>query len=265
MQCGRIILFFTFNILIAAHLFGQQSLIIREYDVKQSRQGVAVDSAHFYVVNNSSIDKYNKSTGTYVGSWRDTTGVIKHLNSGIIINGILYCCNSNYPNAPMASSIEMFDPWTLDHVGNHSFGVGNGSATWLDYYQGSWYVTFAHYTGRGSEPNKDNSWTRMVKFDTLWRQMESWIFPDSLLKEFEGRSNSGGFIQDDGTIYCTGHDNHKLYKLKFPVLGYTLEWESTVPMGGFGQGVAQEKHGEGETWVYGVLKKSSKVVVSRLP
>jgi hypothetical protein len=193
----------------------------------------------------------------------DTDSVLNHLNSGIIIDGKLYACNSNYPESPMASSIEIFDPVTMKHIGNHSFGIFNGSATWLDKFEGFWYVAFAHYTGRGSEPGKDNTWTRLVKFDKQWRQIESWIFPKELVKHFETKSNSGGVILKDGRILCTGHDNYEIYVLHFPEKGYTLDWTATIPVGSFGQGIAYEKQGNSEL-IYGIIKKENKVVVSKI-
>lgn len=237
--------------------------IIKEYNVPASRQAVAIDSFHFYVINNSSITKHDKSTGELVNEWSDKDSVLHHLNSGIIINGKLYCCNSNYPESPMASSIEIFDPITLEHMDNHSFGIFNGSATWLDKYEGFWYVAFAHYSGRGSEPGKDNSWTKLVKFDEQWRQIESWVFPKKLVERFATRSNSGGVILEDGRILCTGHDNYEIYVLEFPSKGYTLKWTNTIPVGSYGQGIAYEKVGDSDL-IYGIIKKENKVVVTKI-
>ena len=239
----------------------QNSKVIREYKVEEAKQAVATDSLFFYVINNSSISKHLKTNGKLVDTWYDNDSVIHHLNSGIIIDEKLYTCNSNYPESPMASSIEIFDPETLKHIGNHSFGIMNGSATWLDRFGGYWYVAFAHYTGRGSEPGKDNSWSRLVKYDDQWRQIESWIFPRELVEKFETRSNSGGVILDDGTIICTGHDNYEVYILKIPEKGYTLKWIKTISVGSYGQGIAYEKKGN-EEYIYGIVRKENKVVVS---
>ncbi|WP_421920275.1 hypothetical protein [Marinifilum sp.] len=235
--------------------------LIKEYHVKKARQAVATDVDNFYVINNSNIAKYRKVDGKLATEWEDNDSIIHHLNSGIIIEGKLYCCNSNYPKSPMASSIEIFDPQTLKHIGNHSFGIFNGSATWLDFYNGYWYVVFAHYTGRGNEAGKDNSWTRMVKFDKEWRQLESWIFPEKLVSRFGTKSSSGGKILEDGRILCTGHDNYEIYELCFPKKGYALEWIKTIPVASFGQGIAYEKKNDQEL-IYGIVKKENKVVVS---
>ena len=241
----------------------KEAMIVRTYDVPSSRQGIAVDSLYFYVINNSSISKHHKEDGRMVEFWEDEDSLIHHLNSGIIIYEKLYAVNSNYPDFPMASSIEIFDPVSLKHICNHSFGIFNGSATWLDEHDGYWFVAFAHYTGRGSEPGKSNSWTRLVKFDREWKQLESWIFPKELINKFESRSNSGGLILPDGRVLCTGHDNYEVYLLEFPKMGYSLNWIDTLPVGSFGQGIAYEKTGKSE-YIYGIIKGENKIVVTKI-
>lgn len=54
----------------------------------------------------------------------------------------LYASASNWPQWPMASSIEVFNADTLKHLATHSFGIQLGSFTWLDRWNGSWC---AHY------------------------------------------------------------------------------------------------------------------------
>ncbi len=258
-------LFYILAVFLCTCLYSQSGspTIVKTYQVASSRQAVAVDSSFFYVINNSSISKHRKIDGTQVALWEDEDSLIHHLNSGIIIDGRLYTVNSNYPGTPMASSIEIFDPVKLRHIENHSFGILNGSATWLDEHEGYWYVAFAHYTGRGGEPGKTNFWTRLVKFDKEWRQLESWIFPDELMKKFGTMSNSGGVILPNGKILCSGHDNYELYLLELPSKGYTLIWSDTFPVGSYGQGIAYEMDGE-SVLVYGIVKKENKVVVSRI-
>lgn len=253
-----IILMFLFSLL---HSQPGSPTVVRTYRVPSSKQAVAVDNSYFYVINNSSITKHKKKDGKLVSAWEDHDSLILHLNSGVVIYGKLYTVNSNYPEAPMASSIEIFDPVNLDHIDNHSFGILNGSATWLALYEGCWFVAFAHYTGRGSDPGKDNSWTRLVKFDEDWRQLESWIFPKELIAKFGTRSNSGGVILPDGKILCSGHDNYELYLLEFPSKGYTLKWLETFPVGSYGQGIACESQGD-STLIYGIVKNENEVVVS---
>lgn len=247
-------------LLLTSSVFSQDFEIDKVYEVKQARQGVAVDDKYFYVVNNSSVTKHSITEGKLLKKWEDSTGQIKHLNSGIIINKKLYCANSNYPESPMASSIEVFNPNTLTHIENISLGIYIGSATWIDFYEGYWYIAFAHYTGRGSTENKDNNWTQLVKFTKDWQRVGGWIFPKALVEKFGTRSNSGGFITSDGTIYATGHDNTELYELQFPKLGHTLEWVNTSKIPYEGQGIALDKITDKELSLYGIIKKENKVL-----
>ena len=237
--------------------------IVNVYNVPNTQQGVATDADYFYVINNNHITKHHKSDGVMAKCWKDVDRLLNHMNSGVIIDDKLYVVNSNYPDIPMASSIEVFDPVTLEHLTNHSFGILNGSATWMDQYKGHWYVSFAHYTGRGGQPGHSNGWTRLVKFDSAWRQIESWVFPQTLLEKFVTRSSSGGVILENGTILCTGHDNYELYVLKFPEKGFTLQWIKTIPVGSFGQGIAYEKN-DSATLIYGIIKSENKVIVSKI-
>ncbi|MEO1011129.1 MAG: hypothetical protein AAFX53_07455 [Bacteroidota bacterium] len=255
----RIVVLF-FCSLVPGLSSAQEFTIDKSYQVDRARQGVALDDIHFYVINNSDIAKYTKNEGTKLQQWQDATGAIKHLNSGIIIDGKLYCANSNYPESPMASSIEVFDPETLAHVENISLGIYIGSATWLDFYDGHWYVAFAHYTGRGSTEGKTNSWTQLVKFTKDWQRSEAWIFPRALIEKFGTRSNSGGFLTKEGIIYATGHDNKELYQLVFPKIGHTLIWKKTHPVPFEGQGIALDINSGDSITLYGIIKKENKVL-----
>ncbi|MEM7548984.1 MAG: hypothetical protein AAF363_04885 [Bacteroidota bacterium] len=240
----------------------QEAVEIRRFEVSQSKQAVAVDQNHFYVINNTSITKHSKKDGKETGRWSAAEADIQHLNSGIIMDNKLYCANSNYPESPMASSVEIFDPVELEHIGNRSFGIGNGSLTWVDQKEGFWWAVFAHYTGRGAEAGKDNSWTRLVKYDLEWRQLESWIFPKSLLERFNTRSNSGGLWVGD-QLYLTGHDAPEIYIIQLPKAGYELEWIKTIPVNIAGQGIALDQT-DGRTIIYGILRKDGVVTVSEV-
>lgn len=263
----KIVFFHLIAILWSHHLLSQPSnkaSVVKVYEVEQARQAVAVDDNHFYVINNTSITKHDKEKGRLVKEWVDQDSVLVHLNSGIILNGKLYSCHSNYPQTPMVSSVEIFDPQTLEHIDSRSLGIQYGSATWLDYYQDHWYVAFAHYTGRGGEEGKDNRWTQLVQFTSDWQAVAGWIFPPALLERFANRSNSGGVIRDDGSLLITGHDEAEVYVMQFPDKGYTLRWVNTLPVGSFGQGIDFEEKEEG-MFVYGIVRKENQVVVSKLP
>ena len=119
---------------------------IKTFKVKEARQGVAVGEKFIYVISNRQVGKYDKKTHAFAGNWTgEEDGPIIHLNGGTVIDGKLYCAHSNYPKIPMASSVEIWDTQTLKHIGNHSFGIHWGSCTWVDRYDGFWWVGFAQY------------------------------------------------------------------------------------------------------------------------
>ena len=113
---------------------------IKSYPAEEAVQGVAVDSLYFYAIGNRSIGKYEKESSKRVERWEEEEdGPIRHLDSGVIVDGKLYAAHSNYPEIPMTSSVEIWDSHTLEHVGTHSFGIQRGSLTWLDWYDGYWW------------------------------------------------------------------------------------------------------------------------------
>ncbi len=107
---------------LPGYVVSQTVTNIQKFPLKEAKQAVAVDKDHFYVINNSTITKHRKATGEQIAIWDGTKDSVKHLNSGVVIKGKLYCANSNYPQSPMAGSIEIFDVATMTHIGNHSFG-----------------------------------------------------------------------------------------------------------------------------------------------
>ncbi len=244
--------------------FCQQFQEVKRYQLTEARQAVAVDKLFFYVVNNSTVVKYDKKYGREIARWDGSAAGVQHLNSGIIIKGKLYCANSNYPHSPMAGSIEIFDPVTMKHTGNHSFGISQGSPTWIDEYQGHWYVGFANYTGRGSSEGRNHEWTSLVKYTKDWQVVSSWMFPENILALFAPKSNSGGSFGKNGLIYCTGHDRPEIYVMRFPDLGFTLKHEKTYPTASFGQGFALDKSVKNRLIVYGLSRGDNAVIVAEL-
>jgi hypothetical protein len=236
---------------------------VAHFQLKNARQGVAVDQHYFYVINNSSITKHIKENGNKVGEWNGKSLGVKHLNSGIIINDTLYCANSNYPESPMASSIEIFDPNKLKHIGSYSFGINIGSATWIDRKDGFWYVGFAHYSGKNSSEGRDSSWTQVIKFDNKWRRLEGWMFPKNIIELFKPSSNSGATWVDD-QLYMTGHNNHELYVMELPEIGYELKYIKTLKMPAFGQGIAIDTTVKGKRFLYGIIKATNEVIVAEI-
>ncbi|GAB3880455.1 hypothetical protein [Spirosoma agri] len=251
--------------ILAGHAFisyGQKATELRRFQLNEVRQGVAVDRNHFYVINNHSLTKHTKTEGRQVAAWTDTTGQLKHMNSGVVIGKKLYCTQSNYPDVPMASSLEIFDAGTLQHIGSHSFGLFPGSATWADFYQGNWWVAFANYSDKASAEGRDNRWTTLVKFTESWQQVEAWTFPAIVLQAFSPKSTSGGTWGKDGLIYCTGHDKPELYVLKLPDRGHTLQYVKTIQTISEGQAFAIDRSAKDRLIFYGITRNDNYVIVS---
>ncbi len=236
---------------------------LRRYSVQEARQGPAVDGEYFYAVSNHTIAKYEKQSGLRVSVWEGPAdGPIIHLNSGIVIEGRLYCAHSNYPGIPMQSSIEIFDTETLEHIGSHSFGIYQGSATWVDRKDGVWWVAFAHYEGRGGDGTRGPAWTSVVQFDKQWRRVGAYAFPPAVIQRFGTRSNSGGAWGPDGYLYITGHDAAEIYVLALPRAGATLELIEILPLAAEGQGIAWDRSEPG--LLYSMIKKTREIVVSKM-
>lgn len=231
----------------------------------EARQAVAVDKRYLYAIDNNTIGRYEKRSGKEAGKWQAPTGSnIKHLNSGVVIDGKLYCAHSNYPNTPMTSSIEIWDTQTFSHIGSHSFGHFVGSATWVDYHNQTWWVMFAHYDGKGGEPGKGPEWSSLVKFDNQWRRLAAWSLPKDLLDIFSPYSNSGGAWANDGLLYLTGHNGPWIYAVRIPQAGAELELVRKVPAPIDGQGIAWDNSAEPGT-LYGVIRASKEVTRTLIP
>jgi hypothetical protein len=238
---------------------------LRRYRAPEAGQGVAVDREFFYAINNHTIGKYRKDTGERVAQWEGgAKGEIIHLNAGLVVGGQLHTVHSNYPAVPMLSSLEIFDPATLQHRGTHSFGRMDGSFTWLDRRDNRWIACFVHYGGKGAEPNRDNGWTQIVAFDDEWRRTAGWALPPALLARFgeRGYSASGGAFGPGGHLYLTGHDNPELYVVGFPAAGSVLRWIATVAFPSEGQAFCFDPQNPDQ--IYSILKRTKEVIVGRV-
>lgn len=88
--------------------------VLRQVESADAHQAVAVDANSFYAISSRAIARYDKRTDECLVRWQaaEKSG-IRHLNSGAVIEGRLYCANSNWPQQPLANTIEIFDPETL--------------------------------------------------------------------------------------------------------------------------------------------------------
>ena len=235
---------------------------VGEFAVKEANQGVGVDAAHFYAVDNYAIGKYDKKTGQLVKKWQgDKKGPVLHLDSAMLMDGKLYAAHSNWPDWPMTSSVEIFDAEKMEHVGSHSFGIQYGSLTWVDWHDGHWWMTFANYDrpiGPNKTPYGHKANTQMVKFTRDFRPVESWTLPKSILDRFEDMSNSGGSWGPDGYLYLSGHDPAEIYRMRLPKAGSILELVDVIPMNIRGQGIAWDRSRPGV--IYGIVRATKKEI-----
>lgn len=232
---------------------------IGEFPIAEANQAVGVDAEHFYAVNNTVIAKYDKKTGALVKRWDGgKKGPILHLDSAMVMDGKIYAAHSNYPKWPMTSSLEIFDAATMTHVGTHSFGIGRGSLTWVDWHEGAWWMTFANYDrllGPGKTPYGHKANTVMVKFDRDFREIQSWTLPTEILDRFEDMSNSGGSWGPDGDLYLSGHDPAEIYRMRIPKAGSVLELFEVLPMNIRGQGIAWDR--SDPDVIYGIIRANA--------
>jgi hypothetical protein len=218
---------------------------IQVYEAPDADQGVAADSRHFYVVDNSVLVKYEIASGRFVERWiaPDAT-LIRHLNSCLVEKQRLWCANSNYSLTPMGSSVEIFDVSPLKHVESHSLGMRDeGSLTFLDRYQRGWLAGFAHYDGSGGVKFKDHTFSSVITFDAEWRRTGGWLFPQSVLAPMAPYAASGGAIGPDGWLYLLGHDRPEMYVVGRPAMGPTMIHLATIDLEAEGQAFSWAQDG----------------------
>ncbi len=228
-----------------------------------AHQGVAVGPSVVYAVGSRSISQHDKLTGQLLRRWE--AGEQKsfiHLDSGIVKDGELFCAHSNYPLVPMNGSMEVYDADTLVWKRRHVFEQPLGSCTWIDWYDGTWWVCFAHYEGWGGYPDKDPSWTTLVRYSETWEELGRWRFPAAVLERFGRFSCSGGSWGPDGRLFATGHDRPEVYVLRAPVGEPELVLEATLPLNCFGQGIAWDRTPDVPPTLYSIKRSSREVVAS---
>lgn len=213
---------------------------IKTFPAVEAGQGAAADATHFYAVVNYVIGKYDRETGGLVGRWvGDRGGLIGHLNSCYVEGTDLLCANSNHPNLPMASTIEVFDTATMTHKSSKSLGLTEeGSLVWFDRYEDGWIAGFANYDDETGLPYKDHTYAGIVLFDEDWRRRGGYALPGSLLAKMAPQAASGGAIGPDGRLYVMGHDLPEMYVLDFPPMGPTMVHVATLRVPSEGQAFA---------------------------
>lgn len=234
---------------------GRDYRVAERFDAYYAMQGVAVGKKHFYAIENNHITKFTLA-GDSLTTWHEPDKEkIRHINSGFVRGHRLYCTHSNYPEVPMASSIEIFDTRTMQPIESISLGIDVGSCVWITPGRGCWYAFFAHYAGNGKEPGKGVEWSQLVKFDKKWRRMQAWVLPKDIIKELDPHSLSGGVLVGD-TFYCMGHDNEKCYLMRLPKYGVHLEWVGTINVPIPGQAIDIDRRGD----MWGISRKERQVI-----
>ncbi len=246
-----------------------QTLIAEEiarYQAVEAGQGAAADDEYFYAIVNTAIGKYRKSDGELIKRWAmPRNGPIRHLNSCYAEDGKLYCANSNFPEVPMASSIEVFDTSTMEHYRSYSLGIlEEGSLTWFERLGDGWIAGFAHYDEDGGLQYKDHSFASIVRFDEQWRRLGGWMIPDSAIARMQPYAASGGAVGADGLLYLTGHDRPEMYVLAAPAMGPKLQHIATIAIDVEGQAFAFDRSSANPV-VYGISRPNREVRAFSLP
>jgi hypothetical protein len=192
-------------------------------------QAAAADEKHVYAITNTLVAKYDRRAGERLAT---STGEAKHLNSGFVWEGKLYCAHSNYPQTPERSEIKVLDVESMRLTTFKDFGDFGGSLTWAVRHEDHWWCNFARY-------GDDNSLTFLVMFDNDWREQGRWTYPPDVVRELGRMSLSGGLWRDQ-SLLVTDHDNPVLYQLRLPKSGRVLEFVGQHSAPFTGQGIAHD-------------------------
>lgn len=236
---------------------------VKAWPAPEARQGAAVDAEHFYAVVNSRIGKHRKSDGAKVGEWVGDRIAIRHLNSCIVEGSELVCANSNFPETPMASSVEIFDTATMQHLRSIPLGIRDGSLTVVERREGRWWAIFANYDAPRSHLGRTHRDTKIVLFNDDWSEVGGFALPDSVLAQLAPDSISGGSFGPDGLLYLTGHDAPEIYALRIPRQGPILQHVATIPAPFEGQAWAWDR--SAARTIYAIRRRAGEVVVVDVP
>jgi len=188
-------------------------------------QAAAADERHVYAITNDRIARYDRATSQRLAV---SSGAAKHLNSGFLWEGKLYCAHSNYPARPEHSEIKVLDLDSLVLTTHKDFGNSGGSLTWAVRHDGHWWCNFARY-------GADNGQTFLVKLTDDWLEVGRWTYPTEIIQEL-GRNSLSGGLWDGDTLLVSGHDDPVLFRLQLPEQGTVLKLidKQSVPFTGQG-------------------------------
>jgi oligopeptidase B len=217
----------------------------------EANQAAAADEHFVYAIDNTQVAKYDRTTAKRLAV---STGPAKHLNSGFLWEGRLYCAHSNYPRTPELSEIKVLDVKTMELATFKDFGNYGGSLTWAIRHDGHWWCNFARY-------GADNGQTFLVKFDDAWKVKGRWTYPREVTRELGRYSISGG-IWRDGAILVTGHDDAVLFRVRIPKDGAVLEYVDKQSAPFTGQGIAHDPKTGG---LVGIQRGKRQVIFASAP
>ncbi|WP_143435314.1 hypothetical protein [Henriciella aquimarina] len=239
--------------------------LLNRWDAPEARQGTAADEEAVYAIVNHVIGRYDRETGALEQRWIGSRkGLIRHINSCFVENDNLVCANSNHPEVPMASSIEVFDKHTLKHRASHSLGLmDEGSLVWFDRLGDSWVAGFAHYNDETGLPYKTNAYAGVYTFDSDWRKTGGWMLPNALVDLMAPQAASGGEIGPDGLLYLMGHDRTEMYVVAKPVMGPKLIHIATIDIEAEGQAFAFDT--DGSRKVFAISRPNGEIREFKLP
>lgn len=194
-----------------------------------ANQAAAADDKYVYAIDDAVIGKYDRATGKELAR---STGKARHLNSGFLWQGKLYCAHSNYPRKPHQSDIRVLDPTSMKLDVFHTFEDPPGSLTWAVRKGEHWWCHFAHY-------GKDNGKSVLVQYDERWKEAGRWTYPKELVADWGNYSLSSGIWQGEDLL-ATGHDKKVIYRLRVPKDSKVVQVVEVVPSPFPGQGIAAD-------------------------
>jgi hypothetical protein len=195
-------------------------------------QAAAADEGFVYAISNTTVAQHDRASGRLVRLATEAT--TKHLNSGFVHEGKIWCAHSNYPALPHESDIRIFDPAMGALSVHHVFPDPPGSLVWCVIRDGRWWCCFAHY---GAE----NGRTVLVEYEAggFERERRRFTFPAEVVADWDDMSASGG-IWDGETLLVSHHHFRVLYRLRLPASGTVLEFVEALHCPFPGQGIAAD-------------------------
>ena len=111
-------------IAVSPHAWHKQ----KEIAAPEAFQAAATDQRFVYAITSRQVAKYDRATGQRIAI---SKGGAKHLNSGMLWQGKLYCAHSNYPLMPEQSEIKVLNLESMELSTLKDFGDFGGSLVWV--------------------------------------------------------------------------------------------------------------------------------------